>query len=122
MITSFLDLEVYKESFQLSLEIEELLKTYPASEKFLLADQMRRASRSIPAQIAEGYARRESIKDFQRYIRDCIGESNEMINHLLLSKHKGYIKKAGYSDELIDRYNKLGKKLMNLKNNWQNFK
>lgn len=122
MIKSFLDLEVYKESFQLSLEIEELLKTYPASEKFLLADQMRRASRSIPAQIAEGYARRESIKDFQRYIRDCIGESNEMINHLLLSKYKGYIKKAGYADELIDRYNKLGKKLMNLKNNWQNFK
>lgn len=122
MITSFLDLEVYKESFQLSLEIEELLKTYPPSEKFLLADQMRRASRSIPAQLAEGYARRESIKDFQRYIRDCIGESNEMINHLLLSKHKGYIKKVGYADELIDRYNKLGKKLMNLKNNWQNFK
>ena len=122
MIKSFLDLEVYKESFQLSLEIEELLKTYPPSEKFLLADQMRRASRSIPAQLAEGYARRESIKDFQRYIRDCIGESNEMINHLLLSKHKGYIKKPGYSDELIDKYNKLGKKLMNLKNNWQNFK
>ena len=122
MITSFLDLEVYKESFQLSLEIEELLKTYPSSEKFLLTDQMRRASRSIPAQLAEGYARREAIKDFQRYIRDCIGESNEMINHLLLSKHKGYIKKPGYAEELIERYNKLGKKLMNLKNNWQNFK
>jgi four helix bundle protein len=122
VITSFLDLEVYKESFQLSLEIEETLKIYPASEKFLLSDQMRRASRSIPAQLAEGYARRESIKDFQRYVRDCIGESNEMINHLLLSKHKGYIKKPGYVDELIERYNKLGKKLMNLKNNWQNFK
>ena len=122
MIKSFLDLDVYKESFQLSIEIEELLKSYPQSEKFLLVDQMRRASRSIPAQIAEGYARRESIKDFQRYIRDCIGESNEMINHLLLSKHKGYIKKPGYDNELIERYNKLGKKLTNLKNNWQNFK
>lgn len=122
MIKSFLDLQVYKESFQLSIEIEELLKSYPQSEKFLLVDQMRRASRSIPAQIAEGYARRESIKDFQRYIRDCIGESNEMINHLLLSKHKGYIKKPGYDNELIERYNKLGKKLTNLKNNWQNFK
>lgn len=122
MIKSFLDLEVYKEAFQLSLEIEELLKTYLPSEKFLLVDQMRRASRSIPAQIAEGYARRESLKDFQRYLRDCVGESNEMINHLLLSKHKGYIKKPGYSDELIERYNKLNKKLINLKNNWQNFK
>lgn len=122
MIKSFLDLEVYQEAFQLSLEIEELLKSYPASEKFLLADQMKRAARSIPAQIAEGYARRESLKDFQRYIRDCIGETNEMMNHLLLSKHKGYIKKPGYADELIERYTRLGKKLTNLKNNWQNFK
>lgn len=122
MIKSFLDLEVYKEGFQLSIEIEDLLKTYPPSEKFLLSDQMRRASRSIPAQIAEGYARREALKDFQRYIRDCVGESNEMINHLLLSKHKKYIKKPGYADELIGRYIVLGKKLTNLKNNWQNFR
>jgi len=122
VIKSFLDLEVYKDGFQLSLEIEELLKSYPSLEKFLLVDQMRRCSRSIPALIAEGYARRESIRDFQRYLRDCVGEANEMINHLLLSKHKGYIKKPGYADELIERYNKLGKKLTNLKNNWQNFK
>lgn len=122
VIKSFLDLDVYKDGFQLSLEIEELLKSYPALEKFLLVDQMRRCSRSIPALIAEGYARRESIRDFQRYLRDCVGEANEMINHLLLSKYKGYIKKPGYADELIERYNKLGKKLTNLKNNWQNFK
>lgn len=121
MIKSFLDLEVYKESFKLSLEIEELLKSYPADEKFLLVDQMRRCSRSIPAQIAEGYARRESLKDFQRYLRDCVGEANEMINHLALSRHKGYIRERGYADELIERYNQLGKKLTNLKNNWQNF-
>src|SRR3989344_7682492 len=98
MITSFLDLDVYKESFQLSLEMEELLKSFPASEKYLLVDQIRRASRSIPAQIAEGYARRESLRDFQRYLRDCVGESNEMINHLMLAKHKSYIKKPGLSD------------------------
>lgn len=122
MITSFLDLDVYKESFQLSLEVEDLLKSYPSLEKYLLVDQMRRASRSIPAQIAEGYTRRESLRDFQRYLRDCVGEANEMINHLALSKHKNYIRKSGYADELVGRYNQLGKKLSNLKNNWQNFK
>lgn len=83
---------------------------------------MRRASRSIPAQIAEGYARRELLKDFQRYLRDCVGEANEMMNHLLLATHKKYIKKPGYGNELIERYNLLGKKITNLKNNWQNFK
>lgn len=122
MIKSFLDLEVYKESFQLSLEMDELLKIYPPSEKFLLVDQMSRSSRSIPARIAEGYARRESLKDFQRYMRECIGEANEMINHLLLSKFKKYIKKKGYAEELIERYTILAKKLTNLKNNWQNFR
>jgi four helix bundle protein len=122
MITSFLDLDVYKESFQLSLEIEEVVKFFPDSEKFLLTDQTKRASRSIPARIAEGYARRESIRDFHKYLRECIGESNEMMNHLLLAKHKGYIKKEGYCDELIQRYNSLGKKLTNLKNNWQNYR
>ena len=122
MIKSFFDLEVYKEAFQLSIEIEELLKNYPPLEKFLLMDQIKRASRSIPALIAEGYARRESLKDFQKYLRECVGEANEMMNHLLLSEHKGYIKKQGYAKELIERYNRLGKKLTNLKNNWQNFK
>lgn len=121
MIKSFLDLEVYRESFQLSLEIEELLKSYPSSEKFLLVDQMTRCARSVPARIAEGYARRESIKDFQKYLRECIGESNEMINHLNLSRYKKYVKQPGFIDELIERYTKLSKKLYNLKNNWQNF-
>lgn len=86
MIKSFLDLEVYQEAFQLMLEIEEVLKTYPASEKFLLTNQTRRAARAIPPLIAEGYARRESLKDFQKYLRECVGEANEMMSHLLLAK------------------------------------
>lgn len=64
MIKSFFDLEVYKEAFQLCLEIEELVKIFPSSEKFLLTDQSVRAARSIPPLIAEGYARREALKDF----------------------------------------------------------
>ncbi len=122
MIKSFFDLEVYKEAFQLCLEMEELVKSYPASERFLLVDQSIRSARSIPPLIAEGYARREALKDFQKYLRECVGEANEMMSHLLLATHKNYIKKPGYAQELIERYNVLGKKLTNLKNNWQNFK
>jgi len=44
-----------------------------------------------------------------------------MMNHVLLAKHKDYIKSDGYAEELIERYTKLGKKLFNLKSNWQNF-
>lgn len=122
MIKSFRDLEVYQESFQLQLEIEELLKIFPPGEKFLLCDQMHRSGRAIPSLIVEGWSKRESLKEFQKFLRDAIGETNEMINHLLLTKVKNYIRKIGYGDELISRYEKLSKKLTNLKNNWQNFK
>ena len=122
MIISFRDLEVYQESFQLQLEIDEEIKKFPQSERYLLSDQMRRASRGIPSLIAEGWSKRESLKEFQKFLRDAIAETNEMISHLLLVKHKRYIRRDGYCDELITRYEKLAKKLTNLKNNWQNFK
>ncbi|MFH1833359.1 MAG: four helix bundle protein [Candidatus Levyibacteriota bacterium] len=121
MIKSFLDLEVYKESFKLSLEIEELLEDFPPKEKFLLSDQMKRASRAIPALIAEGYSKRVSVKEFKKFLRDSLSEANEMINHLSFAKARNYVKKLGYADELIDRYNIFGKRLTKLHDNWQKF-
>lgn len=99
MITNFFDLDVYKESFQLSLEIEELLKTFPDLEKFLLTDQMRRASRSIPAQIAEGYARREALKDFQKSSNNQkLKTSSSRTSHFSFQKFNGpyFLDKENY--------------------------
>ena len=121
MIRSFLDLDVYKDSFRLSIEIEDLVEEFPAKEKFLLSDQMRRASRAIPALIAEGYSKRESVKEFKKFLRDALAEANEMINHLSFAKVRGYIKRSGYGDELIQRYNIIGKRLTKLHDNWQKF-
>ncbi len=120
MIKSFLDLEVYKESFQLSVEIEEMVKLFPREELYLLTDQSRRASRAIPALIAEGYAKREMILVFKKMTRDAIGEANEMINHVAFAQVKGYISKEK-ADDLINRYHVLGKKLFNLKEKWRKF-
>lgn len=120
MIKSFLDLDVYKESFQLNLEVEELLKTYPRNEEYLLVDQSKRASRAVPALIAEGYAKRETLPVFKKMLRDAIGEANEMINHIALAKAKGYIEPEK-ADELIERYHVVGKKLTKLKDNWKNY-
>lgn len=121
MIKSFRDLEIYQESFQLQLETEEYLKDFPRDEKFLLIDQVRRCCRGIPSLIAEGWGRRETVKEFQKYLREATGECFEMINHILLAQHKKYLPndKAG---ELITSYEVLAKKTTNLKNNWQNFK
>src|SRR3989344_3280830 len=120
MIKSFLDLDVYKESFSLALEIEEILKTFPRTELFLLVDQMKRACRAIPALIAEGYEKRETPAVFKKFLRDAIGEANEMINHVAYSKAKGYIK-PDKAEDFINRYHRVGKKLTKLKENWVNY-
>lgn len=120
MIKSFLDLDVYRESFQLSLEVDELVRTFPKNEEYLLGDQSKRASRAVPALIAEGYAKRETLPVFKKLLRDAIGEANEMINNIAFAKAKGYIK-AKKADELIEKYHVVGKKLTRLKENWRNY-
>lgn len=120
MIRSFLDLDVYKESFQLSIEVDQILKDFPKDEQYLLTDQSKRASRAISALIAEGYAKRETVLVFKKMIRDGTGEANEMINHLAFAKAKGYISEVK-TEYLINRYHILGKKLSNLKDKWQKF-
>ena len=120
MIKSFLDLDVYQESFQLSLEIDGLIKSFPKNEQFLLKDQMSRASRAIPALIAEGYAKRETLLVFKKFLRDAIGEANEMINHIAFAKAKEYLLEKR-ANELIEKYHIVGKKLTRLKENWQNY-
>jgi len=120
MIKSFLDLDVYKEAFQLSLEIEEVVQRFPKSEQYLLTDQSKRAARAVSALIAEGYAKRETVAVFKKYLRDAIGEANEMINHIALAKAKKYVE-SNYADDLIDRYHRVGKKLTKLKDNWKNY-
>ena len=119
-IKSFRDLEVYQESLQLTKEINDLLKNFPDKEKYLLVDQMKRASRGIPSLIAESWAKRKQPKEFRKYLRDAIGEANEMMNHLEQSRLFDYIKN-GKAKDLIEHYDKLAAKLFNLKDNWQNF-
>ena len=121
VIKSFQDLEVYKEALNLATEINELIKKHPNDEKYLLVDQMKRASRAIAPIIAEGYAKRGSIKTLQKYMNDTVGESNEMLSHLELSIRFKYLT-SEKGKELVERYGILGKKMTNLKNNWQNFK
>lgn len=119
-IRSFLDLDVYKESLQLAKEIHYLLKSFPKSEQFLLVDQMNRASRAVPSLIAEGWSKRNTLKEFKKYLRDAIGESNEMMNHLTQAQIFNYLKKEE-AENLIRRYDILAGKLTRLGEKWQNF-
>ena len=64
VITSFRDLEVCQRGMSLLGPIHELALQFPDYEKFDLASQLRRAAKSLPANIAEGYAKRRSAKGF----------------------------------------------------------
>jgi len=80
MINSFKELKVYQKAFDISVELHKFSQTLPKSEQYALADQIRRASKSICANLAEGYGRqRKSKADFKRFILMAIGSCNEML-------------------------------------------
>ena len=69
---------------------------------------MQRASTSIPLNIAEGYAKRESQVEFKRFLMIAIGSANEMSVLLDFSKDLGYISKSQY-EKASTEYEELGK-------------
>jgi len=120
MIQSFRDLEVYKESYQLMLDINQMVIKLPKSEKFTLADQMIRASRGIPPKIAEGYAKRHYLAEFKKQLISALGESNELEVHLQTAEDLSLLPKDK-CDNLLNRYQILGRKLNKLIQNWKKY-
>ncbi|MDD5416313.1 MAG: four helix bundle protein [Candidatus Daviesbacteria bacterium] len=120
MIQSFKDLEVYQESYELAITVNKLCIKLPIYEKNDLASQLRRASKSAPANVAEGWAKRRFEKEFKKHLDCAIGSANEMEVHLNMAKDLGYLNQV-ICDELISRYIALGGKLTNLRNNWKTY-
>ena len=78
-VSSFEDLAVFQRAYRLSLEIHQESLRFPKIEQFAMADQIRRASKSICANIAEGFAKqRRSSAEYRRYLLMAIGSADEM--------------------------------------------
>lgn len=120
MIRSFKDLEVYIEAYDLAIIVNKNVNKLPVFERNDLGSQLRRASKSVPANIAEGWAKRRFEKQFKVHLDSAIGSSNEMEVHLSMAKDLGFWKKE-FCNELIKRYLLLGGKLTNLRNNWKTY-
>ena len=89
---SFEDLEVFKRAYRLSLAIHRKSLEFPQLEQYALADQVRRASKSIPANLAEGWAKwHRSSGEFRRYVLMAIGSADEMRVWLRYCLDLGYI-------------------------------
>ena len=120
MIKTFRDLQVYQEAYQLMLIVHDAVKKFPVYERHDLASQMRRASKSCPSNIAEGWAKRRFEKKFKQHLDDSIGSANEMEVHIETARDLNYWPKD-FSEMLLKRYKNLGGKLTNLQRNWKTF-
>ena len=94
-VVSFEDLEVFQRAYRLSLEIHRRSLAFPQIEQHVLGDQMRRASKSICANVAEGYGRQKRSKaEFKRFLQLAIGSSDEMRVWVRYALDLGYIDEA----------------------------
>lgn len=120
MIKHFKDIEVYRLSYELAMRIFKLTREFPKEELYSLTSQIIRSSRSIPANVAEGWAKRKHENIFKRHLLDAMGSVDETKTWLDFAKDCDYISTDKHC-ELTNRYEEVGAKLYNLRENWQTF-
>ena len=86
------DLEVFQRVYRISLDVHRASLKFPEIERHVLADQIRRASKSICGNIAEGFGKqRRSSAEFKRYLLMAIGSADEMRVWLRYCADLGYV-------------------------------
>jgi four helix bundle protein len=86
----FEELRVWRDSFAFSMDLSRLARGFPPDEKYDLTQQLRRAGRSVPANIAEGVGS-PTPATFVRHLGIALGSLSEIENHLLVARAEGYI-------------------------------
>ena len=87
----FKDLLAYQKAFAQACEIFKITLNFPKEEKYSLTDQIRRSSRSVCANMAEAYRKRDYHKHYLLKITDCLGENSETLVWLDFALNCGYI-------------------------------
>lgn len=101
------NLEIWKRSMKMAVEVYIITENYPDSEKYGLVSQLRRASVSVSSNIAEG-AGRGSNKDFKRFLDIAYGSLYEIETQIMISDHLHYID-SKKREELCDEVNQIQK-------------
>jgi four helix bundle protein len=111
-ITDYRDLDVWKVSMDLAVDIYGATRTFPRDEMFGMTSQLRRAATSVPANIAEGFGR-EQTGGFVQFLRVAQGSLKELETHILLSQRVGLLDEQ-ISTSLGERCGRVGKMLRGL--------
>ena len=104
------DLKVYQLAYKLAMEIFDLSKLFPREELYSLTDQIRRSSRSVAANIAEGFRKRRYANMLVSKLTDSDGEATETQVWLDFALDCGYMLQAN-RDRLTAGYEEVGKML-----------
>jgi four helix bundle protein len=111
---SFEDLEVFKRAYRISLEIHQASLKFPSIEQRALADQLRRSSKSVCANVAEGFAKQTiSLAEFKRFLSMAIGSSDEMRVWIRYCYDLGYIKETVWQ-QWREEYREISRMLQGL--------
>ena len=114
MANKFEDLSVFQRAYKASLEIHKMTLGMPKIEQYALADQLRRASKSICANIAEGFGKQSQSKlEFGRYLLIAMGSSDEMRVWIRYCLDLGYIETEQWN-AWRDEYEQISKMLQGL--------
>jgi four helix bundle protein len=117
-IRSYEDLEAFQRAMALVRPAHDVAQGLPHYERFELASQIRRASKSVLANIAEGYGKKRSARHFRTYLETALGSTNEMIVHLQIAETLGYAADKDL-EGLIESYRVVGRMLTRLAENWR---
>lgn len=120
MIYDVTDLDVYNRSLKALNLVYQLEKQIPQSH-FKLRIQLTSAAESVPALIAEGFAKRRSDKEWKRFLEMAMGSSDEVITQTrsiqILAKHLPRIDEK-LCEGVIEEYKIISKQINNLRNKW----
>ena len=120
MIQSVVDLEVFNLSYAFAMEIFNESRHFPKEEKYPLTDQMVRASRSIAANIAEGFGKRFYENEFKKHLVYAMGSLEETKVWLLFARDCGYIGNEAH-EKYASSSDAVGSKIYKLHQNWKTF-
>lgn len=115
---TFRDLLVYQQAYRLALEVFRLSREFPREEQYEMVRQIRRSSRSVAANIVEGWVKRSSVAEFKRHLVIASGEAAETKFWLDLAADEGLAKRDSCK-KLEGEYAKLGMMLHNLWKEWR---
>lgn len=119
MVQNYKDLDVYQRAYQSALSLHEIGKTFPKDELYSLTNQIRRSSKGICANIAEGFAKNASSgAEFKRFCQMAVGSAAETKVWLDFAKDLGYITEEQWKNYIAE-YDVISKQIYTMVNKWQ---